>query len=259
MRIVTLVENSSCREELGCEHGLSLYIETGEHRILFDMGQSGLFLQNAAQMGIDLAKVDLAVLSHGHYDHGGGLAAFLEVNHRAPVYVQRTAFDRHLNGKGGDIGLNPKWKDHPRMILTEDNHTLVPGITLQTCNRRPLAYPIQPFGQQMAEGNGFFSEDYRHEQYLLVEEDGKRICISGCSHKGIQNIVHWFRPDILVGGFHLMKLENREELEKIADNLAKSPTVYYTGHCTGQNQFRVMQLILGDRLREISTGTMLEL
>ena len=67
------------------EHGLSLFIETEEHKILFDMGQSDAFIKNALSLGIDIAKVDIAVISHGHYDHGGGLRYFLELNRSAPI------------------------------------------------------------------------------------------------------------------------------------------------------------------------------
>ena len=87
MKITALLENTSEREDMLTEHGLSLYIETQNHTILFDMGQSGLFAKNAAVLGIDLGAVDIAVLSHGHYDHGGGLAVFLEINKTAPVWI----------------------------------------------------------------------------------------------------------------------------------------------------------------------------
>ena len=85
MKITSLVENTTADPRLGKEHGLSLYIEAAGKTLLFDMGQSGLFAQNARTLGLDLAKVDLAVLSHGHYDHGGGLTHFLELNKTAPV------------------------------------------------------------------------------------------------------------------------------------------------------------------------------
>ena len=71
MKLVTLMENTTCREDLCCEHGLSLYLETGDHKILFDAGQSGAFAENAEKLGVNLQNVDFAVLSHGHYDHGG--------------------------------------------------------------------------------------------------------------------------------------------------------------------------------------------
>lgn len=92
MKITVLLENSKCREALTCEHGLSLYLQTGGKNILFDAGQTSAFAENAEKLGIDLKAVDLALLSHGHYDHGGGLATFLRINEKAPVYLQEEAF-----------------------------------------------------------------------------------------------------------------------------------------------------------------------
>lgn len=97
MIIKVLVENSTKDPCLQAEHGLSLYMECGPHRILFDMGQTDAFRKNAEKMGVDLTKVDCAVLSHGHYDHGGGLRAFLQVNDHAPIYVHKRAFEPPLS------------------------------------------------------------------------------------------------------------------------------------------------------------------
>ena len=84
MRITALVENKSdC--ELTPVHGLALYIETEKHRLLFDLGPDDTLLKNAEKRGIDLGQVDAAVISHGHFDHGGALAAFLEVNRTAKI------------------------------------------------------------------------------------------------------------------------------------------------------------------------------
>ena len=87
MIIRVLMENSVQDELLAAEHGLSLYIETDTHKILFDAGQSDAFSDNAARMGVNLKEVDFCVLSHGHYDHSGGLMRFLKINDHAPVYV----------------------------------------------------------------------------------------------------------------------------------------------------------------------------
>ena len=83
MRIVTLMEDTACAPEFAYEHGLSFYIEANSQKLLFDMGQTDLFLRNAQALGVPLDKVDAAFVSHGHYDHGGGLAAFLKVNDHA--------------------------------------------------------------------------------------------------------------------------------------------------------------------------------
>ena len=102
-------------------------------------------------------------------------------------------------------------------------------------------------------------EDFRHEQYLLVQENGKRILISGCSHKGIVNLVHHFRPDVLIGGFHLMDTPaGSAEIDEIARILLEYPTVYYTGHCTGEKQYDQLKNIMGERLQPFSTGSVLE-
>ena len=92
MKISVLCENTSKQPNIASEHGLSLFIETEKHNILFDMGQTDLFAKNAREMNIDLKIVDIAILSHGHYDHGGGLKTFLSINDKAKVYINRDAF-----------------------------------------------------------------------------------------------------------------------------------------------------------------------
>lgn len=250
MKLVTLVENSRCREDLICEHGLSLYLETGEHKILFDMGQSGAFWDNAETLGVDLKAVDFGMLSHGHYDHGGGMGVFLERNHYADIYVNQYAFESHFNASGKDIGLNPAILGG-RIRFVKERLELAPGISVETV----------PFGPADTAGMttlGGRPEDFRHEQYLLVEEQGKRILISGCSHKGIVAIAEHFRPDILVGGFHFMKTEDERVLREAAEKLMALDCLYYTGHCTGDRQFAFLKEIMGDRLQSIRTGSLME-
>lgn len=253
MRIVTLMENTSCREDLTAEHGLSLYIETGEYRILFDAGQTGAFADNAEKLGIDLSKVDLAVLSHGHYDHGGGLRRFLEINKTAPVWMNPHAFGEHYNGSEEYIGLDPALAKSGRIRYAENERTIGPGMTLFT--RISCPEPIRPFGLRVREGEGLVPEVFRHEQYLLVEEDGRKLCFSGCSHRGILNIMEHFRPDVLIGGFHFMKLDPAgAELEAAAARLRRYPCIYYTGHCTGREQYETLKDRLGSRLHSLSSG-----
>lgn len=254
MKIVTLIENTSCRDGLCFEHGLSLYIETETHKILFDAGQSAAFAQNAEKLGVDLKAVDFAVLSHGHYDHGGGLKVFLERNATAPVYVSQYAFEPHY-GANGYIGLDPGLQNSDRIRYMTEHIMPGPGMTL--C--RIDAAPMDTAGLMVEEKGARKPDDFRHEQYLLLEEKGKRILISGCSHKGILNIMEAFRPDILIGGFHFMKIEAEATLEAAAKKLLEYDTIYYTGHCTGQKQYDFLKNIMGDKLHYIATGTILEL
>ena len=251
MKITTLIENTTCQEDLACEHGLSLYLETGAHKILFDAGQSGAFADNADKLGIDLSAVDICILSHGHYDHGGGLSRFLEINRTAPVYLSRHAFGGHYNAAGKYIGLDLQLQKNDRLIYTDGDIKIAPGLTLHTLHTAPA----DTSGLTMLENGHHKPEDFRHEQYLLIEEAGKKILISGCSHKGILQIMAQFQPDVLIGGFHFMKIEDRTQLEDAAKKLLEYPTVYYTGHCTGQMQYAILKEIMGPRLQALSTGT----
>ena len=90
MKLTAFSENTSVSESLEREHGLSVYIETADHHILFDTGAGCIFKSNAEKLGVDLSKVDLLVISHGHYDHGGGLRTFLEVNSHAKIFLHKS-------------------------------------------------------------------------------------------------------------------------------------------------------------------------
>ena len=91
MKIINLIENIQGSQDVLFEHGLSFYIETLKHKLLADCGQTDAFLKNAQSMEIDLKKVDTVILSHGHYDHSGGILPFTEVNSQADIYMQKKA------------------------------------------------------------------------------------------------------------------------------------------------------------------------
>ena len=241
MRIISLVENTTIEESIGAEHGLSLYIEYNEYKILFDMGQTDLFLKNAEKLGIDLSAVDIAVLSHGHYDHGGGLEEFLKINDHAPVYISRYAFEPYYHGKNKYIGLDTKLKESKRIRFTEGITGIREGVTLFHCNEKTGKYDFGSFGLTVKREDEYIPDNFLHEQYMLVEENGKKVLFSGCSHKGILNIVEWFEPDILVGGFHFSKMPLDDMLKKYANDLNQFKTEYYTCHCTGTEQFTYMK------------------
>lgn len=241
MKITCLLENTTEREDMKIEHGLSIYIETEHKKILFDMGQSDLFYYNAQVLGIDLSKVDFAILSHGHYDHGGGIKQFLEVNHHAPLYIHKDAFLPHYNGTEKYIGLDLSLKEHPQIIFTDNEYRIDDSLALLSCNNRIKTHLPIPSGLSEKVGEAFIPDDFRHEQYLLIEEKGKRVLFSGCSHKGILDIAEWFAPDVLIGGFHYSKLALDESLTNAAKELSSYSTTFYTCHCTGRDQYDFMK------------------
>ncbi len=250
MKITALLENTSCCG-LPTEHGLSLFVETENCCFLFDMGQTGLFARNADALGTDLNAADFAVLSHGHYDHGGGLATFFERNSHAPVYMSSHAFEPHYHGEKY-IGLDQNMKAYSRILFVDREKEIVPGFTLYNPDAFKAADATSG-GLSMVLDGVMRPEDFRHEQYLLAEENGKRVLFSGCSHRGILNIVQWFQPDVLIGGFHLSRYPLDDMLASLAEKLDSFPTVYYTCHCTGAGQYRFMQKRMKN-LHYLSTG-----
>ena len=225
MKISVLVENTVSENlavknlPLQAEHGLSLFIQTQNKNILFDMGQTNLFSKNASLLGINLQSVDFAILSHGHYDHGGGMKRFLEINQTAPIYINRNAFGQYYNGPEKYIGLDQQMRNEPRIRWTDDEHILLDTMKLLTYNQESAEYPNYGQGLLQKDEAGFQSDTFRHEQYLLIEEDGKRILVSGCSHKGIVNLALWAKPDVVIGGFHLKKVEDESELAALGQLL----------------------------------------
>lgn len=274
MKIVTLLENTACAAGIAAAHGLSLYIETPRHRLLFDMGPNDAFLANAEKLGVDLSAVDIAVLSHGHYDHGGGLAAFCRVNDHAPVYIHRSAFGPYYAVEPGEppryIGLPLGLEEfRDRFILTGDKTVIDRELTL--FSDVPETFAAKAASAKLREkvGTEFRPDGFRHEQNLLVRARGRTVLFAGCAHRGIVNIcgaaaaLLGRRPDVAVGGFHLFELAAGAPaadglIDAVGEALLAGETVYYTGHCTGDYAYQKLSAVLGDRLRAITGGGTIE-
>jgi 7,8-dihydropterin-6-yl-methyl-4-(beta-D-ribofuranosyl)aminobenzene 5'-phosphate synthase len=270
MRVTMLLDNIAASPALTAEHGLSLFIETAERRILFDTGKTDAFARNAEILGIDLATVDMAVISHGHYDHTGGIVRFLELNDHAPVYVQSEAFGHFEAESARSIGIAPAvvaaLRESGRLVLTDDATDLGGGLSLHSCNAEKRPFASQSGDLFMIRDGRPVQDEFRHEQYLSIREHGdggKHVLISGCSHKGIRNIVQWFRPDALIGGFHFMNVgldaEGHAILDSAADALSAYDTEYFTCHCTGKAQFDRLKERMGERLHYLAGGMSVEL
>ena len=269
------MENTACDAGLCAAHGLSLYIETPKHKILFDMGPDDGFIGNAEKLGVDLSAVDVAVLSHGHYDHGGGLRAFSEVNSRADILIHTDAFGNFYAVRPGKepayIGLDPElWELESRVIPTADFVKLDDELTL--FSDEPEVFPALAASAKLhvETPEGLRPDPFTHEQNLLVTAWGKSVLFAGCAHRGIVNILAGARerlgrlPDAVFGGFHFFELdpadpESGRLIEETGRALLEGDTVYYTGHCTGDYAYEKLRAILGDRLRPMTGGSIVEI
>lgn len=287
MKITVLTENTISKNaeisklHLQGEHGLSLFIQTQNKNILFDMGQTNLFAKNASLLGIDLQTVDFAILSHGHYDHGGlssplpatlknkyfGIEAFAHINQKAPIFINSNAFSQNYNASKKYIGLNQELlqsKIAERFVFVQDEKEITQNIKLFSCNSYKKSVATNAFGLMQLQNGTFVPDNFNHEHYLLIQENDKKILISGCSHKGILNIVEWFKPDFLIGGFHFKSLDvenpcQKLELESYAKKLASYNTKYFTCHCTGTQQFEILKSIMKEKVEYISTGDVINI
>lgn len=257
MKIKVLIENDSVNEDLISEHGLSLYIEVKNKKILFDTGMTGSFIKNAYKMGINLSDVDTLIISHGHYDHGGGMIDFFKINTRATIFMHSEAFKKHYNGSKY-IGLDENILYSKRINFISNDVLLYNNIAIKVISNRDLKYKIDSSGLTVLK-NGEFKDDlFNHEIYLEIIEDGRKYLISGCSHRGILNLCEIFKPDIFIGGFHLKKIDDIEIIKNIGSKLLDYNIDYYTCHCTGDKQFSMLKSILGEKICKISTGCILK-
>ena len=285
MKVITLVEDSITEEQknigLGTEHGLSFYVETEEHRFLFDVGMSDLYRANAKKLGVSVADAELLVLSHGHYDHGGGLEDFLDnTKSTVSVYLKAEVFGDYFSHRTTGlkyIGLDKALKEkyEARIVNTGDFYRVNEEVSIFSVPRDSDAYKEKfPMANTVLKKKSvageYVADDFLHEQNLVVEAEGKLVLMSACSHCGIVNIMEQFeriygrRPDVVIGGLHLTNPQTKEcepedRIERLAAYLLQGNTRYYIGHCTGDAAIKYLKSKLEDRIERISTGTILEI
>lgn len=279
MRVTVLMENTA-REGCGltAEHGLSLYIEHRGRKLLLDAGSSGQFADNAQKLGVDLAQVELGVLSHGHYDHADGLRRFFRINGRAKVYVRPGAggplFSIHEEGPVF-IGIHRDiWEGcRARFVAAEGLYPLGEGAWLAPNTVHDPAFAGQAGNLVYKRGeDDFLPDDYRHEQSLVLEAERGLVVFNSCSHSGIVNIVRSVEAQIpgrrvyaVVGGFHMFGKGasgmncSAAYVYAVADALkAAGVERIYTGHCTGEPALALLQARFGPNCHALTTGQVLE-
>lgn len=274
MKVITVIENRSISKEYKHQHGLSLYIETSKHKILFDTGADDSFIYNAGRLGVNLEDIDIAVVSHGHYDHGGGLEGFLKLNNKARIYIGKGAFERHLIRVLGiikyNIGLKRELAGNQRFIPVDDIMKIDDELILLSNIKGSCLMPKGNDKLLKKCPNGLVKkDDFEHEINLLIKENGKYNLLCGCAHKGIVNIIERARDIIdgdlnaVIGGFHLMGMEaknssNKDYFDELSTILSSNNTAeYYACHCTGEEAYNYLSQRM-DNLNELKTGVALE-
>lgn len=280
MKVDTLIENTLLpgRTDLHREWGLSLHIVHNDKNILFDMGNSGAFVKNAARLGCPIEAVDVAVISHHHFDHGGGLGTFLSANQKARVYLCGNTKECYIQVFGflkRYVGLDKKLFTQyaDRIEFVNKPMEVFPQVYLLTNIQH--VYPL-PRGDRFlfvkSDGH-FLLDDFAHELLMVIRQEDGMTLFTGCSHSGILNMIDAAVkrfPNVpiknIFGGFHLIDLPlpvlasttmggSESDVRDVGKEiLTFGVGAIYTCHCTGAKAHRVLQPVLGDRLHHFPTG-----
>ena len=253
-KVTTLVENAVYGRELQAEHGLSLLIESGGYKILFDTGQSDLFIRNAALLNIDIAEVDFLILSHGHSDHTGGLRHFLSANKKAPVICKQETLYRKFKDKRENGAIDSNLLDLSRFHFITGQTELIPGLFLfpDLPVMNPEDTHFERFFTQTHEG--VVPDIFNDELAVALVTENVYSVLSACSHRGITNILRTVQNSfpgyalkLLAGGFHIHNAKD-EKYSIIADYLKNNlPEQIGICHCTGIDKYALFRQTFGDR------------
>jgi len=259
MRWTVLSDNRSDGGALETEHGLSILLETSGHKLLLDTGRSDMFMRNAEALGIRLDDVDYVFISHGHYDHAGGLKAFMEFNKKAKVIVSPHAMNGNYFSLRGHLhSLAAEWPSFSEERLIAVEHTRDIDGWIHVIADIDHSHPMPDANRHLfVQGisGGMVPDDFCHE--IALYADG--LLFTGCAHNGLENILDacpWPVQSV-VGGFHLIdRHETTEELKSLAKRLKRDyPTTgFYTSHCTGDSAFETMREVMGEQIKRFYCG-----
>lgn len=272
VRITVLVDETAS-EGLVAEHGLSLWIETCGRRILFDTGEEAL-LRNASSFGIDPREADMIVLSHGHYDHTGGLAGVLDGSSRAVVHCHPGAVvPRYHRSERGVRSIGMPGASMRALNGHSRNLVRWTSSPLEIAERIGITGSIPRLSVFEDTGGGFFLDEgcasadpIRDDMVLWIDTGDGVAVISGCAHSGIVNALEYVavltgrRPvRWVVGGFHLLHASH-ERIGATADYLCRlAPEAVAPCHCTGAGATEALRRSLGGAFLDIRSGSVLEL
>ena len=270
VRLRVLIDDEPGAPGLLVEHGFALWVETELGRVLFDTGHTGAFVANAQRLGVELTGADVVVLSHGHYDHTGGLTQLLDVLPQVRI-VAHPSFDgahrARSTGEDRDVGVPPEARRALQRACLE-RHAIPVEVS-------PAVWTTGEIPRTTDEdvGGAFFSDEAGHvpdplldDQALIVRHRAGLVVILGCAHAGVVNTLRQVRQLFplervagVVGGMHLRHASPSRVEATLSELRAEQAALIAPAHCTGQSAQAALVEAVGSRYRRLVVGSGLRL
>jgi 7,8-dihydropterin-6-yl-methyl-4-(beta-D-ribofuranosyl)aminobenzene 5'-phosphate synthase len=250
IRVRILTENRASEKGILAEHGLSMLVEVEGYKVLVDTGDTNVFASNARMLGEELSTVDALVLSHGHYDHTGGMPKFCTLNQKAKIYINPDAFCERYESEGGKpvgehIGIPWSCEDKAaymeRIIFSKEplnineNIILSGQVKVEDKSSKPSIYFVKK-----NENGECVDDPVEDEQFIIVKGKEGAYVFVGCSHPGILNCVSYAKKLVpntkicgVVGGMHLGAYSTKQLDEIVAGLKQLEVEMVIPLHCTG--------------------------
>jgi 7,8-dihydropterin-6-yl-methyl-4-(beta-D-ribofuranosyl)aminobenzene 5'-phosphate synthase len=268
---ITIIVDNQAAQGLRCEHGFSAWIEVDGRRLLFDTGQGAALAGNADKLGIDLSTTDILVLSHGHYDHTGGIplliaqaptvAIYAHPMATAPRYALRNGVAKPIAMPGAaqtaltDHADNLRWTTQPQWL----------AVGLGLTGPIPRLTDFEDTGGPFfLDADGTEPDPIADDLALWMHTDQGLVVVVGCSHAGLVNTLHHTmklsgasRLHAVIGGFHLNAASAVRLTRTMASLEELAPDLIVPCHCTGDAAIERLNQSFGERVRPGSAGAVL--
>ncbi|MDK2966106.1 MBL fold metallo-hydrolase [Lacrimispora sp.] len=276
LKITTLIENNpDDKGQLLYEHGLSLYIETDRKNILFDTGESGDFIKNAKSLHKNLDKLDYCIISHGHYDHSGGVEKFISEVDKVPQFIVGEEFFKpkyktadapgyKFNGNSFDEEFIAKKQISLRKVK-EDMIYLTDHIIVFHHFSRYTDYEVRNSRFFIKENDEFTPDNFDDEISMGIITEKGLVVIVGCSHVGIVNILKTISKRVnipihaVIGGTHLIEADEFRMKKTMAAFKDMKIQLIAVSHCTGKEGIRLISEELKEQFLYNNTGKVIEI